>query len=153
MMRHPAPLVGALVLALLALAACDEAVQKPEAAPAPEPAPIELKNLDIESGYIWPELHLDAKNRSSKPIRAFTTWVTLKDGHGRPVSGLGNDRVFGASYQTYQDDEIAAGETIGLSVSLTWFNGARAVDESGVCLVTFADGTQWSPSEPEPNCE
>ena len=75
--------------------------------------------------------------------RAIDVWMTFLDGHGRRVrSPSGN--VFYATAQ--------AGEGVpAWDLSGTGFHLAQKVNDTGVCLVTYKDGSQWIHSG-DPNC-
>ena len=117
---------------LLVLPGCEQGVL-----PAP---PIELKNLRVEDGLVWPVLHVDVENVSAKTVQGFRMWATLVDVDGRPVYGLLDNRVFES---VYTHVEIEPGEVYQYKVTLVWFNYAHSVMEHGVCEVTFSDETEW----------
>ena len=124
-----AMILGAALL--LVLSGCERAVL---------PAPIELKNLRVEDGPVWPVLHMDVENVSAKTVQEFRIWATLVDVHGRPVYGLRDARE---SRSAYTQVEIEPGEVHKFTVTLVWFDYAHSVVEHGVCDVTFTDGTEW----------
>ena len=147
----------ALMLCLL-LAGCPEATKKPETpekkpdAPAQKPSvppPVALENLQVEAGVFYPSLRASLRNKSAKTIRAVSFWVTFKDGHGERATGLGDDEV---ANLIMQRRTIPPGETVRREWSLVWFDLAVSVDQSGICLVTFVDNTQWKPATEDPNC-
>ena len=126
-----AMLMGAALL--LVLTGCERGV-------LPAPAPLELKNVRVEDGLVWPVLHVDVENVSAKTVGGFRIWATLVDADGRPVYGLFDNRVFES---VYTEVEIEPGEVHKFSVTLVWFLYAHSVVEHGVCEVGFRDGTEW----------
>jgi len=119
---------------LLVLPGCERDV-------LPAEVPIELKNLRVVDGPVWPVLHVDVENVSAKTVQGFRLWATLVDADGRPVYGLfDDDRVFKTVYTPV---EIRPGEVHEFDVTLVWFLYAHSVVEHGVCEVAFTDGTEW----------
>lgn len=126
---------------VLALAGCEDVMET-------EP-PVELLNFEVASGPVWPDLSADLHNTSSKTIQAVSWWATFLDGHNQTAYGLLDDSV---ANLVWQRSNIAPGATVRGTWTLTWFDLAVQVDESGLCKVTFTDGSQWEPSTHEPNC-
>ena len=60
MMMKPAMILGAALL--LVLSGCERGVLPPL---------IELKNLRVEDGPVWPLLHMDVENVSAKTVQEF----------------------------------------------------------------------------------
>lgn len=123
---------------LLVLPGCDQGVLL---APVELKNPLELKNLRVEDGTVWPVLHVDVENVSAKTVKGFRIWATLVDADGRPVYGFfDDDRVFES---VYTEVEIEPGDVHEFDVTLVWFLHAHSVVEHGVCEVAFGDGTEW----------
>ena len=122
-------IVGAALL--LVLPGCERGVL---------PAPIELKNLRVEDGPVWPVLHVDVENVAAKTVQEFRILATQVDADGRPVYGLLDNRVFES---VYTQVEIEPGEVHKFNVTLVWFTYAHSVVKHGVCEVAFSDGTEW----------
>lgn len=140
-MKHR--IVAAAVLAAL-LIGCEEMM-------APDPPPVELASFEVTAGVVWPDVSVDLRNRSSKTVQAVTWWATFRDGHNRTAYGLVGDDVANFVWQG-PGETIAPGATVRGTWTVTWFDLAVRVDGSGVCRVTFTDGSQWEPDTHEPNC-
>ena len=127
---------------VIALAGCDITETTPE-------PPVELANFEVTPGFVWPDVSADLRNTASKTIQAVSWWATFLDGHNRTAYGLARDR---AANFIWQSETIAAGETVRGTWNAAWFDLAVRVDASGICKVTFTDGSQWEPPTDEPNC-
>lgn len=149
-MKHAELLVVAL---LFTLAGCadEPAPGAGEGATPPRPArvaPVKLENARVSDGVIGVDLTVTLRNSSTtRTVRAVTFWVRVVDGHGDVVTGLGQD----VARLLWQRDTIAPGATATGRWNLAWFGSAIEVEASGVCRVTFSDGTDWQ-AEGDDNC-
>jgi hypothetical protein len=141
------PTVRALlaVVAVLLLAGCEEMTTVPDpperaASTKPEPSPVVLKNPEVEQGLVSPKVVADLRNTSNKTVQAVTWWATFLDGNNRAVYGLAGQDV---ARFIWHSETIVPGGTARGTWHLTFFDLAVRVDETGVCMVTFTDGTQW----------
>ena len=132
-----------LAAAVLVMGGCDDMMDVDRS------PPVVLEELDVTPGLVWPNVSADLRNTSSKTIQAVSWWATFIDGHNRPAYGLLRDRV--ANF-IWQSDTIAPNETVTGNWTVTWFDLAVRIDDSGVCEVTFTDGSKWEPDTFDPNC-